>query len=78
MVTEGTAEGRILTEKRGPGTFGYDPVFYFPPLGRTFAELTPEEKESVSHRGNALRRLAVLLRGEGPGPVPGRTGASDF
>ena len=51
----GEAEGVILREVRGTMGFGYDPLFYFPALGKTFAELTPEEKAAVSHRGQALR-----------------------
>lgn len=60
-VAEGCAEGRILREKRGSGTFGYDPVFYYEPLGKTFAELCGAEKERVSHRGDALRKLLPVL-----------------
>jgi XTP/dITP diphosphohydrolase len=50
----GQAEGRILRELRGSGGFGYDPMFYFPALRKTFAELTPAEKAEVSHRGQAF------------------------
>lgn len=57
----GTCEGVILTEKRGDNGFGYDPIFYVPTLGRTMAEMTAEEKGSISHRGNALRKLADEL-----------------
>lgn len=57
----GTCEGVILTEKRGDNGFGYDPIFYVPSLGRTMAEMTAEEKGSISHRGNALRKLADEL-----------------
>lgn len=53
----GTAAGRILQAPRGTGGFGYDPLFYFPPLNKTFAELTVEEKAAVSHRGQAFRKL---------------------
>ncbi len=53
----GQAEGRILRELRGSGGFGYDPMFYFPALGKTFAELTPSEKAEVSHRGQAFRHF---------------------
>jgi XTP/dITP diphosphohydrolase len=60
---EGTAEGVILTAPRGTGGFGYDPVFLYPPLGRTFAELAPEDKDRVSHRGAAMRALRPLLEG---------------
>ncbi len=53
----GQAEGRILRHLRGSGGFGYDPMFYFPALGKTFAELTPAEKSEVSHRGQAFQRF---------------------
>lgn len=58
----GTAEGEIISEYRGEGGFGYDPLFYFPPLDKTFAELTAEEKNKISHRSNAIRLLAEALR----------------
>lgn len=51
----GEASGVILREARGSGGFGYDPLFLFPPLGKTFAELTAEEKAKVSHRGRAYK-----------------------
>jgi XTP/dITP diphosphohydrolase len=51
----GTAEGRILDSPRGTNGFGYDPLFYFPEIERTFAELTAEEKSRYSHRGAAFR-----------------------
>ena len=57
----GTCEGVILQEKRGTNGFGYDPIFFVPELGRAMAELTPEEKGSISHRGNAIRKLAQAL-----------------
>ncbi|RLB16478.1 MAG: Non-canonical purine NTP pyrophosphatase, partial [Deltaproteobacteria bacterium] len=47
-------EGAIALEMKGGNGFGYDPVFYFPPLGKTFAELSADEKNRVSHRGKAL------------------------
>jgi XTP/dITP diphosphohydrolase len=53
----GEARGRILDAPRGSGGFGYDPLFFFPALGKTFAELTPEEKAEVSHRGAAFRKF---------------------
>ncbi|HXG63673.1 MAG TPA: RdgB/HAM1 family non-canonical purine NTP pyrophosphatase [Blastocatellia bacterium] len=59
------ARGTILEQARGEGGFGYDPVFYYPPLGRTFAELDPDEKAEVSHRGRAFRRLAAWLKRHG-------------
>jgi XTP/dITP diphosphohydrolase len=53
----GAAEGRILDHLRGAGGFGYDPMFYFPQIQKTFAELTPEEKANYSHRGAAFRKF---------------------
>src|SRR5712692_6120177 len=61
----GVAEGEIVFEPAGTGGFGYDPLFYFPPLGRTFAQVTPEEKLAHSHRGKAFR--AMLEAGLTPG-----------
>ncbi len=57
----GTCEGVILEEKRGTNGFGYDPIFYVPHLQRAMAELSPEEKGAISHRGNAIRKLAEAL-----------------
>lgn len=57
----GRCWGRILEEPRGTGGFGYDPLFFYEPLGKTFAELTPEEKNAVSHRGEAFRQVAAAL-----------------
>lgn len=62
ILTRGEAEGRIVDEPRGSGGFGYDPHVLVPELGRTFAELTPEEKDARSHRGAAFRQLANELR----------------
>jgi XTP/dITP diphosphohydrolase len=53
----GRCEGEILHEPRGENGFGYDPVFYFPPLNKTFAQMTGEEKNRVSHRGRAIFEL---------------------
>ena len=53
----GVAEGRIFDHLQGTGGFGYDPMFYFPQIQKTFAELTPEEKSKYSHRGAAFRKL---------------------
>ena len=54
-IFRGSAEGVILDAPRGTNGFGYDPLFYFPPIGRTFAELSAQEKAKYSHRGAALR-----------------------
>jgi XTP/dITP diphosphohydrolase len=56
-VFRGTAEGLILDAPRGSNGFGYDPLFYSPQIGRTFAELSAEEKAQYSHRGAALRKF---------------------
>ncbi len=56
-VVEGRAPGLIIDEPRGKRGFGYDPYFFYPPLGKTFAELTADEKFAVSHRGEAFRKL---------------------
>ncbi|WFA21213.1 XTP/dITP diphosphatase [Paenibacillus mucilaginosus] len=63
---EGTCEGAIIGEPRGAGGFGYDPLFYVPELGRTLSELAMEEKNKLSHRGQALRRLMDVLKGGAP------------
>ncbi|MBI4637610.1 MAG: RdgB/HAM1 family non-canonical purine NTP pyrophosphatase [Candidatus Rokubacteria bacterium] len=62
-VTEGVVEGTITRAPRGSGGFGYDPVFFYPPLRRTFAELPPEEKARVSHRAIAMGAARRLLGG---------------
>lgn len=62
-LLEGTAEGVILDAPRGRGGFGYDPLFFYPPLGRTFAELSEAEKAEVSHRGRAVAALRRRLAG---------------
>ncbi len=58
---QGTVEGRIIDTPRGTNGFGYDPHFWFDPAGKTMAEMLPEEKHAVSHRGQALRQLAADL-----------------
>ncbi len=63
LIADGVWEGRILHEPRGSGGFGYDPVFFVPERGCACAELPPEEKNRLSHRGKALRSLVDLLRG---------------
>jgi len=62
FAVQAAVEGIITREMRGSGGFGYDPVFLYPRLGRTFAELTMEEKNSVSHRGRALELFKVELK----------------
>lgn len=57
LTYEGTCEGEILHGMAGEKGFGYDPVFYYPPLKKTFAQMTREEKNGVSHRGRAMREL---------------------
>jgi XTP/dITP diphosphohydrolase len=66
LIAEGRWHGEVIESPRGTGGFGYDAHFLVPALGRTAAELPPEEKNAVSHRGQALRRLAEMLR-EDPG-----------
>ena len=61
LTAEGVCEGEILPAPRGSDGFGYDPVFLVSGLGRSMAELTPEEKNAVSHRGNALRLFRQRL-----------------
>jgi XTP/dITP diphosphohydrolase len=58
----GEAHGVLLRQPRGNNGFGYDPLFFFPPLSKTFAELTPEQKAAVSHRGQALRAFLNWCR----------------
>ena len=59
--TTGTVEGVIADQPYGEGGFGYDPIFYYPPYGRTLAVVTEEAKVRVAHRGEAFRRFAVWL-----------------
>ncbi|MGQ9561501.1 MAG: XTP/dITP diphosphatase [Candidatus Oleimicrobiaceae bacterium] len=62
-TVEGVCEGLITLAPRGDGGFGYDPVFLVPAMGRTFAEMSSEQKHSVSHRGEALRKAREVLAG---------------
>jgi XTP/dITP diphosphohydrolase len=59
--TEGAVEGQILSAPRGHHGFGYDPHFWLPKFGRTMAELTPDEKNAISHRGEALRAMLACI-----------------
>ena len=65
IQARGEIHGEVTREARGENGFGYDPIFYYPPLGKTTAELTPEEKNQVSHRANALRVLNEKLKEAG-------------
>lgn len=62
LVVEGRTGGFIIEEARGEGGFGYDPYFYYEPLGKTFSEMSAEEKNSVSHRGKAIEALAEKIK----------------
>lgn len=62
LETSGSVEGRMIHEPRGHNGFGYDPLFFYPPLHCTTAELPDEKKNEVSHRGHALRHFALLLK----------------
>ena len=61
QVVDGVVEGVIAAAPRGSGGFGYDPVFFYPPFGRTFGEISDEDKQRVSHRGKALAAARRLL-----------------
>jgi len=65
-VLSDSAEGFIMREPKGTDGFGYDPVFFFPQLGRTYAGITPEEKNRYSHRGKAFRKALAFLEGRTP------------
>ena len=58
----GECHGEIIFEKRGNNGFGYDPIFYVPELNKTFAEITSEEKNSISHRSVSLKKFSNYLR----------------
>ncbi|QDY46226.1 XTP/dITP diphosphatase [Planococcus glaciei] len=61
VTFSGSCEGEILFERRGENGFGYDPIFWVPSEGRAMAELKPEEKAAISHRGNALQKLKQAM-----------------
>ena len=62
VIADGSWHGEIIDSPRGTGGFGYDPYFYLPELGKTSAELTAEQKNKISHRGEALAKLVELLQ----------------
>ena len=62
LTTRGTIEGKIGYEERGTNGFGYDPIFYLPDMSRSTAELPPEEKNKISHRGRALELMKDKLK----------------
>ncbi|MBE9221124.1 RdgB/HAM1 family non-canonical purine NTP pyrophosphatase [Cyanobacterium stanieri LEGE 03274] len=62
LQNEGICRGEILTQRQGQGGFGYDPIFYIPEIGQTFAEIAPKTKDKISHRGIALEGLLPLLK----------------
>lgn len=65
IQARGEVHGMLLRTPAGQGGFGYDPIFYYPPLGKSLAELTPEEKNQVSHRANALQVFYQKLKEAG-------------
>ena len=65
IQARGEIHGELTREPAGENGFGYDPIFYYPPLGKTTAELSPEEKNEVSHRGNALKVFYEKLKEAG-------------
>ena len=65
VIAEGECQGEIIDDKRGEGGFGYDPVFYVSSLGKTFSELSVEDKNKISHRANALFALCDKLKERG-------------
>lgn len=62
LISQGSWEGRILTERQGEGGFGYDPVFFVPEHGCSAAELSADAKNAISHRGKALNEMMLLLQ----------------
>lgn len=65
IQARGEIHGELLRQPRGENGFGYDPIFYYPPLGLTTAEMSPEQKNAVSHRGNALKVFYEKLKEAG-------------
>jgi XTP/dITP diphosphohydrolase len=67
LIAEGRWHGEVIAEARGANGFGYDPYFYIPSLDRTAAELDADQKNAVSHRGQALKQLVARLTGDAEG-----------
>ena len=65
IQARGEVHGELLRQPAGENGFGYDPIFYYPPFGKTLAEVSPEEKNEVSHRANALRVFYEKLKEAG-------------
>ena len=65
IQARGEIHGELLRAPRGENGFGYDPIFYYPPLGKSTAELSPEEKNQVSHRANALKLFSEKMKEAG-------------
>ena len=65
IQARGEIHGELLREARGENGFGYDPIFYYPPMGKSTAEMSPEEKNKVSHRANALKVFYEKLKEAG-------------
>lgn len=61
LTVSGTCEGRILEERRGTNGFGYDPIFFVPEKGLSMAELSGDEKNQISHRANAIKKMDMML-----------------
>ena len=66
LATEGIVEGVITDVMKGIDGFGYDPVFYVPNMNKTYAEMSTQEKNNISHRGKAIRNMQILLQSHLP------------
>ena len=60
-IAEGSCPGTILHQRRGTGGFGYDPLFLYEPMGKTYAEMNEAEKNEISHRARAAREMAKIM-----------------
>ena len=75
IVARGACEGVILRERRGNGGFGYDPLFYYEPYGKTYAQMNADEKNAISHRARAMERFAAEFAKRLAGSAPAKTPA---